>query len=1137
MDHQMGLQTVIPMGGLTEILLNSKGSQYFPALLNFFQVNSLHYEHETYQCFFDTGSKDKDLINADFAQRLLKENSLLLKEPYKEGDIKILGQVVRPKFTLKCKVKTQRNGVKFEKVINLIPIEQLPMEVLLSAKSGKELGIEVQGVPNEIPARDVKEDLILYVMPNGQEIYQEDIESYEEELTKDIFVELDQKQEIELLLSEEIQEENESDEILTFSIEEAELEELKLKPDEKDDLIVKDAVQKELKENIENLTTTKKIEPLNLKIDEEKIEIPKRFPVAEIHKKAVDEEVNSWMEKGFIKVSNSKKQPLNLVIANKYDPISGELLQKKRICLDCRGINLGIQEDKNYYALPNIKSILQNTKGKSYFTEIDLKDAFLSLPLSQETGQYLTFQWNSCKFEFVKCPFGLNIMPSYFQNTIETILKEEIKTGMVNVYLDNIILATEDKETHIKVVKQVLKKLTEHNLQVNVSKCKWGHKTLRSLGYVFNGQYIGIDTTKLDKVQNYKSPTTVGEMRSFLGLLNYFRGFLINMSKIEAPLNQLRVGNKKDKITLNEKQMQAFQQLKFMLYKAPILSHADYSKPFHLSCDASNSGIGNALFQIHEEKGRKIKKLIGFNSRSLNQAEKQYDTPKLELLSLVFACQKWKHIVLGYDTTIYTDHKSLLAVNKQSSKIKQRWLEEINEVLQTAKIVHIRGQNNVLSDYLSRLNLSEPILLQETIKEVTDEKEKAKIMEKYHIACNHRGSKEVYKRILSEEKVYWKNIKEDLIKYKQSCSTCIKHDRVNVNHHLPRSHVALNVMDWTVSDTLGPLECTSEGYQYILILVDVTSRFCWIRPLKDKSAKEVAREIVKIWAGYGLSYKFTSDNGTEYSNQILDEICKLLLVEKRQITAFNPSANGLAESYVKQVRNAIKKMVKYEEVEIDGVKEIRYTEEWVQLLPQIESALNIRKNEVGISAFELMFGRSFWNDNNESEKVVTEEELTEKWRKINNMIFPAIKESMRRIFERNTNRILERRQTLLEAPIPIGAMVMLERKPSDIKSKMDPIYDGPYRVSNVRGKDGSFSYQLTHPDDREMIIEKAAAIIRLKVLSTPEIEKIQEFKREKKQIYYLVLFKGSKEPLWIEDDNSLLKGKIGKFLKENNIQI
>lgn len=1123
------------MEGVTEIMVTEPAGTCFPASLNLFTLNGIPFTYETERCFYDSGSLTLDLINEDLMKKLFIENNMIFKERYLGNPIKILGNVVYPRYIVKCRIKIQKDDIIHDVITHLIPIPNLPFDCLISQKTGKDLEIKVMGLPNRFPIHDVQEELAIYCLEemeffiDGKEIDSSEVLEGKEEFIFSV------EEETELLLTKEFKEELDKGEI-PYSIEEAELElQGSLIADEIDDEEIVKEISNHLKRNEMNPEIVAKTTPIKLPLEENKLKQPKQYPVAEKHKEMVTQQVKDWLEKGYIRKSNSVKFPLNLVVVPKYCAQTGKQLDQGRLCIDCRPINECINQSKTFYRLPNIKSILEETKDAEFITELDLREAYNSFLLDKTTSEYINFQWNGCKYECVTACFGLNIMPSLFQQRMEEILYEEIQSGQLSIYIDNLLIYSKSRTEHIEILKKVIDKLTKFNLHLNTKKLKIGRKCIRSLGFIFSKNGIGIDPSKLEKVKNYERPRTVAQLRAFLGLINYFRSHIYRLSEVEHVLNQMRSGNRRDLLEWNKERIEAFEKLKILLHKSPILHRPDYSQRFYLTTDGSINGIGASLFQIIKRGEKSYKKLIGFTSRSLTPAEKSYDSQKIELLALLHAVEKYRPIILGMPTTILTDNRSLLAIQKSSSKLKSRWVEKINEVLSNAEIIHIDGTRNVLSDLLSRLGLNNEILLSQELKEIKDENEKMDLIKKYHVASNHRGYKEVMERIKTEAKCYWKNMNVDIINFRKECETCLQFDKSEKLYHSPKSHYAVNNLDWQVMDTLGPLEASSEGYRYILVVVDVSSKFTWIRPLRDKTAEEVARVLVLIWAGYGAALKISSDNGTEFANQVLEEICKQLLIEKRHITAHNPSANGLAEAYVKTVRYAIKKMVKEEEYEIQGVKYKRYVHEWPYLLPQIEVSLNTRKGPSGYSSFFRLFGREFQSESL-GEKILSEEELIERWKHINSKLFPDIKEVVKRVAENTSKRVEERRKLILESPIPIGSIVMLMKKENDIKDKMDSIFEGPYRVSNAKGKDGSYSYLLTHLEDREMIIERNAAVSRLKIIKTPAIEQIKDFKKIKKQTYYLVKFKETDQELWIEDDNPLLKGKIEKFLKEKNIQ-
>jgi hypothetical protein len=238
----------------------------------------------------------------------------------------------------------------------------------------------------------------------------------------------------------------------------------------------------------------------------------------------------------------------------------------------------------------------------------------------------------------------------------------------------------------------VLQKLREHKLYAKRSKCEFWLKEVSFLGHIVSNGGISVDPGKVKDVLNWKPPTDVGEIRSFLGLAGYYRRFIEGFSKLAKPMTSLF--EKNAKFVWSDKCQASFEELKKRLTTAPVLVLSDLSRKFSIYCDASHQGLGCVLMQ----EGR----VVAYATRQLRKHELNYPTHDLELAALVHALKIWRYYLIGHKSDIYTDHKSLKYIFTQSDlNLRQRrWLELIKDY--DIEIYYHPGKANVVADALSR---------------------------------------------------------------------------------------------------------------------------------------------------------------------------------------------------------------------------------------------------------------------------------------------------------------------------------------------------------------------------------------------------------------------------------------------------
>jgi hypothetical protein len=217
------------------------------------------------------------------------------------------------------------------------------------------------------------------------------------------------------------------------------------------------------------------------------------------------------------------------------------------------------------------------------------------------------------------------------------------------VFIDDILIYSNNEEEHAQHLRTVLNRLREHKLYAKFSKCEFWLDRVQFLGHVLTPEGVSVDPSKVQDVLSWKSPKSVHQIRQFLGLAGYYRRFIPDFSKIAQPMTKLL--QKDSKFLWSPVCEEAFLALKKFLTSAPILAQPDIDRPFDVYCDASKTGLGCVLMQ----EGR----VIAYASRQLKKHEVNYPTHDLEFAAVVHALKIWRHYLLGNKVHIFTDHKSL----------------------------------------------------------------------------------------------------------------------------------------------------------------------------------------------------------------------------------------------------------------------------------------------------------------------------------------------------------------------------------------------------------------------------------------------------------------------------------------------
>jgi hypothetical protein len=303
---------------------------------------------------------------------------------------------------------------------------------------------------------------------------------------------------------------------------------------------------------------------------------------------------------------------------------------------------------KNKYPLPRIDDLFDQLKGAKYFSKIDLRSGYHQLKIRESDIPKTAFVTRYGQYEFTVMSFGLTNAQAYFMNLMNKVFMEELDKFVV-VFIDDILVYSKSVEEHEQHLRVVLGKLRAHKMYAKFSKCEFWLEKISFLRHILTAEGVAVDPGKVETVSNWQQPTNVSEIKSFLGLVGYYRRFIEGFSKIARPMTELL--KKEKKFNWTESCEKSFQELKKRLTTAPALTLPDIQRDFVVYCDASRQGLGCVLMQDG--------KVVAYASRQLKPHEQNYPTHDLEFAAVVHALKIWRHYLIGNKCEIHTDHKSL----------------------------------------------------------------------------------------------------------------------------------------------------------------------------------------------------------------------------------------------------------------------------------------------------------------------------------------------------------------------------------------------------------------------------------------------------------------------------------------------
>ncbi|KAL0543836.1 hypothetical protein IC582_018941 [Cucumis melo] len=406
---------------------------------------------------------------------------------------------------------------------------------------------------------------------------------------------------------------------------------------------------------------------------------PYRMAPAEL--KELKVQLQELLDKGFIRPSVSPWGAPVLFVKKK----DGSM----RLCIDYRELNKVTV--KNRYPLPRIDDLFDQLQGATVFSKIDLRSGYHQLRIKDDDIPKTAFRSRYGHYEFIVMSFGLTNAPAVFMDLMNRVFREFLDTFVI-VFIDDILIYSKTEAEHEEHLRMVLQTLRDNKLYAKFSKCEFWLKQVSFLGHVVSKAGVSVDPAKIEAVTGWTRPSTVSEVRSFLGLAGYYRRFVENFSRIATPLTQLT--RKGAPFVWSKACEDSFQTLKQKLVTAPVLTVPDGSGSFVIYSDASKKGLGCVLMQ----QG----KVVAYASRQLKSHEQNYPTHDLELAAVVFALKIWRHYLYGEKIQIFTDHKSLkyFFTQKELNMRQRRWLELVKDY--DCEILYHPGKANVVADALSR---------------------------------------------------------------------------------------------------------------------------------------------------------------------------------------------------------------------------------------------------------------------------------------------------------------------------------------------------------------------------------------------------------------------------------------------------
>jgi transposase InsO family protein len=523
------------------------------------------------------------------------------------------------------------------------------------------------------------------------------------------------------------------------------------------------------------------------------------------------------------------------------------------------------------------------------------------------------------------------------------------------VYLDDIIVHGKTNEEFIFNLREVFKRMDRYHIKLKPTKCKFGLSAIEYCGRVISKDGLSMSEKKIASVINFPLPEFARQLKSALGLFNYFRDFVPNHSTIVQPLQALIPEYRRsNRIVWNDEARLAFAAIKQLINDCPTMYFLLPTGELYLYTDASDYGIGGYLYQVVDAKERPV----AFISKSLTSTQLRWAIIQKEAYAIFETIKQLEHLLRDRKFKLFTDHKNLLYITESSNPMIYRWWMAIQEFDFTKEFT--LGVNNPIADTMSRLcpnlMMEEPELYDEadilcaiTEKFILNSSEYEIIASVHNSLVGHSGLERTVKRLtfkLQNLKTSWKFLRQKVKRFIALCPCCQKMSQLKI---------PIAAHPFTVS-SYSPMECLNIDFVgpypddgYILVLADTFTRWIELFWVPAADAKQTSLCLLSQFGRFGSPAHLTSDRGSHFVNAVIEEFLRLIGTQHILTLAYSKEENAIVERANKEVNRHLRALT-FDKNTVDDYR---------LCVPIVQRILNSSYNErTGISPAELLFGNA-----------------------------------------------------------------------------------------------------------------------------------------------------------------------------------
>ena len=681
----------------------------------------------------------------------------------------------------------------------------------------------------------------------------------------------------------------------------------------------------------------------------------KQFRIPDAYEEEIMKHVEQWLKQSVIEECSSPYNSPVFCVPKK----TGGL----RIVQDMRQINKASYVDK--FAIKDVQECVDavGKHNSCIFSTMDMASGFWQQNLTEDSRDFTAFTIPllNTQFRWKRTVMGLQGAPASFSRLTALVFKGIEKAI---TYIDDLLTHSQTHEEQLQLLQQCFDRMREFTMKFNINKCVFGARTVTYLGFQISAEGVSPAKDKVEAVKCFRPPTTIKEVRAFVGFCNYFRRMVPNFSRLAGPLiSMTKMNSGWTAGTLPPEAMKSFVDMKTALSSNPVVGYSRSGAQNILTVDASTTGLGAIFSQILNGE----EKIVSFWSRTIREHESNYTPYMLEMTAVCSALEHFHEHVFGKKILIYTDHRPLIGTSTMQKKTINRLVENMN--IYDIDLRYKKGGENQGADYLSRNSLL-AISQEDRFAEIKHHQGRDTLTNAIMVFLKHNAlpaTEETQKMVLAyasrsyikdgvlwfvpprsnisrsvlftpsnmvptiiknahgtalsghwsthltvsriSESYFWPTMAKDVTEFIKFCDACQR-------AQLPPKKAEL--IPWPATsapnervhvDLFGPLR-GDPRFKYVAVITCVFTKWAEVIPIENKEAPTVAKAIFEEWVcRRGVMRMLVSDGGKEFANNLLGELCKLMNIDHHVVTPYSPQSNGQVERFNKDMKRYLLTML------------------------------------------------------------------------------------------------------------------------------------------------------------------------------------------------------------------------------------